>query len=29
VENGTLPFPREQHPPKMPCHLVKMAKPLS
>lgn len=27
-ENGTLPFPEEQHPPKMPCHLVKMSKPL-
>jgi GNAT superfamily N-acetyltransferase len=29
VENGTLPFPADQHPPKMPCHLVKMSKPLS
>jgi len=29
VENGTLPFPDDQHPPKMPCHLVKMSKPLS
>jgi GNAT superfamily N-acetyltransferase len=28
VENGTLPFPEEQHPPKMPCHLVCMSKPL-
>jgi GNAT superfamily N-acetyltransferase len=28
VENGTLPFPKEQHPPKIPCHLVKMTKPL-
>lgn len=28
VENGTLPFPDDQHPPKMPCHLVKMSKPL-
>jgi predicted N-acetyltransferase YhbS len=28
VENGTLPFPKEQHPPKVPCHLVKMFKPL-
>jgi N-acetylglutamate synthase-like GNAT family acetyltransferase len=26
VENGTLPFPDDQHPPKMPCHLVKMCK---
>jgi GNAT superfamily N-acetyltransferase len=26
VENGTLPFPDDQHPPKMPCHLVKMSK---
>ncbi|MGA8860760.1 MAG: GNAT family N-acetyltransferase [Candidatus Sulfotelmatobacter sp.] len=26
VENGTLPFPDDQHPPKMPCHLVKMFK---
>lgn len=25
-ENGTLPFPTEQHPPKVPCHLVKMYK---
>ncbi len=29
VENGTLPFPSDQHPPKMPCHLVKMSKPLA
>jgi ribosomal protein S18 acetylase RimI-like enzyme len=29
VENGTLPFPKEQHPPKMPCHLVKMVKSLA
>lgn len=29
VENGTLPFPHDQHPPKLPCHLVKMSKPLS
>ena len=29
MENGTLPFPADQHPPKMPCHLVKMSKPLS
>jgi GNAT superfamily N-acetyltransferase len=28
VENGTLPFPEDQHPPKVPCHLVKMSKPL-
>ena len=28
VENGTLPFPADQHPPKMPCHLVKMSKSL-
>jgi GNAT superfamily N-acetyltransferase len=28
VENGTLPFPDDQHPPKLPCHLVKMSKPL-
>jgi GNAT superfamily N-acetyltransferase len=28
VENGTLPFPADQYPPKMPCHLVKMSKPL-
>jgi N-acetylglutamate synthase-like GNAT family acetyltransferase len=28
VESGTLPFPDDQHPPKMPCHLVKMSKPL-
>jgi GNAT superfamily N-acetyltransferase len=26
VENGTLPFPEDQHPPKMPCHLVSMSK---
>jgi len=29
VENGTLPFPADQHPPKMPCHLVKMTKSLA
>lgn len=29
VENGMLPFPKEQHPPKIPCHLVKMAKSLT
>jgi N-acetylglutamate synthase-like GNAT family acetyltransferase len=29
VENGTLPFPEDQYPPKMPCHLVTMSKPLS
>jgi GNAT superfamily N-acetyltransferase len=29
VENGTLPFPADQHPPKMPCHLVKMSKSLA
>ncbi len=28
VENGTLPFPEDQHTPKLPCHLVKMSKPL-
>jgi GNAT superfamily N-acetyltransferase len=28
VENGTLPFPSDQHPPNQPCHLVKMTKPL-
>ena len=28
VENGTLPFPEDQHPPKIPCHLVRMSKPL-
>jgi len=28
VENGTLPFPDDQHPPKTPCHPVKMCKPL-
>jgi GNAT superfamily N-acetyltransferase len=28
AENGTLPFPEDQYPPKMPCHLVKMSKPL-
>ncbi|HWY59732.1 MAG TPA: GNAT family N-acetyltransferase [Terriglobales bacterium] len=26
--NGTLPFPEDQHPPKMPCHLVRMSKAL-
>jgi GNAT superfamily N-acetyltransferase len=29
VENGTLPFPADQHPPKLPGHLIKMSKPLS
>jgi ribosomal protein S18 acetylase RimI-like enzyme len=29
LENGTLPFPKEQHAPKVPCHLVKMFKPLA
>jgi GNAT superfamily N-acetyltransferase len=29
AENGTLPFPADQYPPKMPCHLVKMSKPLN
>jgi GNAT superfamily N-acetyltransferase len=29
MENGTLPFPDDQQPPKMPCHLVKMCKPLA
>ena len=29
MENGTLPFPADQHPPKMPCHLVKMSKSLA
>lgn len=29
IENGTLPFPEDQYPPKMPCHLVRMSKPLS
>ena len=28
-EDGTLPFPTEQHPPKVPCHLIKMYKPLA
>jgi GNAT superfamily N-acetyltransferase len=28
TESGTLPFPDEQHPPKVPCHLVRMSKPL-
>jgi GNAT superfamily N-acetyltransferase len=28
AESGTLPFPAEQDPPKMPCHLVRMSKPL-
>ena len=28
TESGTLPFPADQHPPKIPCHLVKMSKPL-
>jgi N-acetylglutamate synthase-like GNAT family acetyltransferase len=26
AENGTLPFPSDQYPPKMPCHLIKMSK---
>lgn len=29
VEDGTLPFPNEQPPPKVPCHLIKMTKPLT
>jgi ribosomal protein S18 acetylase RimI-like enzyme len=29
LENGTLPFPEDQHPPKMPCHLVGMSKTLT
>jgi GNAT superfamily N-acetyltransferase len=29
VESGTLAFPDDQHPPKMPCHLVRMSKSLS
>lgn len=29
TEVGTLPFPSEQPPPKIPCHLVKMSKPLN
>lgn len=28
AESGTLPFPEDQLPPKMPCHLVRMSKPL-
>jgi len=28
MESGTLPFPDDQHPPKMPCHLVRMSKTL-
>jgi GNAT superfamily N-acetyltransferase len=28
AECGTLPFPDDQHPPKIPCHLVRMSKPL-
>jgi N-acetylglutamate synthase-like GNAT family acetyltransferase len=28
MESGTLPFHADQHPPKIPCHLVKMSKPL-
>src|SRR6202030_568462 len=28
AENGTLPFPEDQHPPKIPCHLIRMSKPL-
>jgi N-acetylglutamate synthase-like GNAT family acetyltransferase len=29
VENGTLPFPADQHPPKLPCHLIRMSKRLA
>lgn len=29
VENGTLPFPSDQYPLKMPRHLVRMSKPLA
>jgi len=30
TENGTLPFPESHNPqPKVPCHLVKMSKPLT
>jgi len=29
VESGTLPFPEDQYPPKIPCHLVRMSKALS
>ncbi len=29
VVNGTLPFPEDQHPPKLPCHLLRMSKPLA
>jgi predicted N-acetyltransferase YhbS len=28
VETGTLPFPADQHPPKVPIHLIQMSKPL-
>jgi GNAT superfamily N-acetyltransferase len=28
AESGTLPFPDDEHPPKLPCHLVRMSKPL-
>jgi len=28
LKNGTLPFPEDQHLPKIPCHLVRMSKPL-
>jgi len=28
-ENGTLPFPEDQHRPKMACHLIRMSKPLA
>jgi N-acetylglutamate synthase-like GNAT family acetyltransferase len=28
LENGTLPFPSDQHP-NQPCHLVRMSKPLA
>jgi predicted N-acetyltransferase YhbS len=28
VESGTLPFPADQHPPKMPLHLIRMSKEL-
>jgi N-acetylglutamate synthase-like GNAT family acetyltransferase len=29
IENGTLPFPEDQYPPKMPCHLIRMSKALA
>ena len=28
IESGTLPFPADQHPPKMPLHLIRMSKEL-